>query len=81
MLFQQLDPGAGVENDYHEDYEPLQRLIASSVLEALRKEEKWRRHLTNKVLELISHGRIDRGSGTSIDWTAVGSIPTFQAHF
>jgi fido (protein-threonine AMPylation protein) len=31
--------------DHHDDYEPLQRLVASSVLEALRKEKKWRRHV------------------------------------
>ena len=30
--------------DHHDDYEPLQRLIASSVLEALSKERKWRSH-------------------------------------
>lgn len=30
--------------DHHDDYEPLQRLIAHSVLEALEKEKKWRRH-------------------------------------
>jgi len=32
--------------DQHDDYEPLQRLIARSVLEALEKEKKWRRHLS-----------------------------------
>ncbi len=32
--------------DHYEDYEPLQRLIASSVLEALRKEKDWRRHVS-----------------------------------